>query len=180
MHADGTDNKGKLGANAILGASLARAKAASQELGLPLFRYVGGAQARKLPVPMMNILNGGMHADNNVDFQEFMLFPLGASSFSEALRWGAEVFHTLKSVLSEKGYSTAVGDEGGFAPDLRSNDEAVELILFAIEKAGYRPAEQIALALDPAASEIYEDGRYELKGEGRSLDTGEMIEFWKD
>ena len=177
---DGTDTKSRLGANALLGVSLAAAHAGAAAAGVPLYRFLGGASAPLLPAPMMNVLNGGAHADNNVDLQEFMLYPLGAPSFAEALRWGAEVFHTLRGVLVEKGYATAVGDEGGFAPNLRSNVEAVELILFAIEKAGYRPGEQIALALDPAASEFYKDGRYHLAGEGRVLDTDEMIGFWQD
>jgi enolase len=178
---DGTPTKARLGANAILGVSLAAARAAAAVRGEPLYRMLAGdAKAHLLPAPMMNVLNGGAHADNNVDVQEFMLYPLGAPSFSEALRWGAEVFHTLKKVLSEKGHSTAVGDEGGFAPDLASNDEALGLILSAIEKAGYRPGEQIALALDPAASEFHRGGRYVLEGEGRSLESGEMIAFWQD
>jgi len=177
---DGTETKARLGANAILGVSLAAARAAAEASGAPLYRWLGGDGACLLPAPMMNVLNGGAHADNNVDVQEFMLYPIGAESFAEALRWGAEVFHTLHGVLAEKGYATAVGDEGGFAPNLASNDEAVELILLAIEKAGYRPGEQIALALDPAASEFYRDGRYRLAGEGRSLETDEMIGFWDD
>jgi enolase len=177
---DGTDTKARLGANAILGVSLAAARAAAEESGVPLYRWLGGEEACLLPAPMMNVLNGGVHADNNVDMQEFMICPLGAESFSEALRWGAEVFHTLRGVLAEKGHATAVGDEGGFAPNLARNDEAIELILLAIEKSGYRPGEQIALALDPAASEFYEDGRYRLAGEGRTLDSDEMIAFWDD
>jgi len=176
---DGTDTKSRLGANALLGVSLAAAHAGAAVQRLPLYRFLGGDEADLLPAPMMNVLNGGAHADNNVDLQEFMLYPLGADSFTEALRWGAEIFHTLRGVLSEKGYATAVGDEGGFAPDLGSNDEAVELLLFAIEKAGYAPGDQIAIALDPAASEIYRDGRYHLDGEGRVLDTDEMIGFWQ-
>jgi enolase len=177
---DGTDTKSRLGANALLGVSLAAAHAAAAENEQPLYRFIGGDAAHLLPAPMMNVLNGGAHADNNVDVQEFMLYPLGAPTFAEALRWGAEVFHTLKGVLSEKGYATAVGDEGGFAPNLKSNDEAVELILYAIEKAGYRPGEDISLALDPAATEFCKDGRYELAGESRTLETAEMIEFWQD
>ena len=177
---DGSETKARLGANAILGVSLAAAHAAAAVAGQPLYRFLGGDEARLLPTPMMNVLNGGAHADNNVDVQEFMLFPLGAPSFGEALRWGAEVFHTLKSVLAEKGHSTAVGDEGGFAPNLASNDEAIELILSAIEKAGYRPGEEIALALDPAASEFYSEAGYRLASEGRSLETAEMIAFWRD
>ncbi len=177
---DGTDMKSRLGANALLGVSLAAAYAAAAVERIPLYRFIGGDEATLLPTPMMNVLNGGAHADNNVDVQEFMLFPVGADTFSEALRWGAEVFHTLKGVLSAKGYATAVGDEGGFAPNLGSNDEAVELILSAIEKAGYRPGEQIALALDPAASEFYQGGEYRLAGEGRNLDSAAMVEFWRD
>jgi len=177
---DGTETKARLGANALLGVSLAAARVAALEADQPFYRWLGGDAAHLLPAPMMNVLNGGAHADNNVDVQEFMLYPLGAASFAEALRWGAEVFHALRGVLSEKGYTTAVGDEGGFAPNLATNDEAVELILFAIEKAGYRPGEDIALALDPAASEFFRDGRYVLAGEGRSLDSEEMIAFWAD
>jgi len=177
---DGTDTKARFGANALLGVSLAAAHAAAVAQGLPLYRFLGGDEAALLPAPMMNVLNGGAHADNNVDLQEFMLYPLGAPSFAEALRWGAEIFHTLRGVLADKGYATAVGDEGGFAPDLSSNDEAVELLLFAIEKAGYTPGDQISIALDPAASEIYRDGRYHLAGEDRELDTDEMVGFWQD
>jgi len=177
---DGTPTKSRLGANAILGVSLAAAHAAAAATGVPLYRFLGGESAVLLPAPMMNVINGGAHADNSVDLQEFMLFPVGAPSFGEALRWGAEVFHTLKRVLNEKGYSTAVGDEGGFAPDLKSNREAIELILTAIEKCGYRPGEQIAIALDPAASEFHKNGRYDLEGEKRSLGSQEMIEFWED
>jgi len=180
IEADGTDTKSKLGANAILGVSLAAAHAAAAAGGQPLYRFIGGADAKLLPAPMMNVLNGGAHADNSVDFQEFMLFPLGAPSFSEALRWGAEVFHQLKSVLKDKGLNTAVGDEGGFAPDLKSNREAIELILAAIEQAGYRPGEDISIALDPATSEIYENGRYEMRGEGVSKSTEELIGYWAD
>jgi enolase len=177
---DGTENKSRLGANAILGVSLAAAHAAARSAGLPLYRWAGGDEATLLPAPMMNVLNGGAHADNSVDFQEFMIYPLGAPSFAEALRWGVEVFHTLAKVLQEKGYSTAVGDEGGFAPNLQSNREAIELVLAAIEKAGYRPGEQVAIALDPAASELHREGRYELAGEGRSLSSEELIAFWAD
>ncbi len=177
---DGTDTKSRLGANAILGVSLAAAHAAAAAAGEPLFRFLGGDSANVLPAPMMNVLNGGAHADNSVDVQEFMLFPLGAPSFAEALRWGAEVFHRLKGVLHDKGLSTAVGDEGGFAPNHASNREAVELILSAIEKAGYRPGEDVAIALDPAASEFFEGGRYVLAGEGRTLSSEEMIGFWED
>jgi enolase len=180
IEADGTPTKARLGANAILGVSLAAARAAANATGVPLYRFIGGEQASLLPAPMMNVINGGAHADNSVDLQEFMLFPVGAPSFGEALRWGAEVFHGLRRVLHEKGYSTAVGDEGGFAPDLRSNREAIELILTAIEQCGYRPGEQIAIALDPAASEFHREGRYRLEGEGRSLDSEEMIGFWEE
>ncbi len=177
---DGTETKSRLGANAILGVSLAAAHAASIASKQPLYRFIGGEAATLLPAPMMNVLNGGAHADNNVDVQEFMLFPIGAPSFSEALRWGAEVFHTLKGVLQEKGYSTAVGDEGGFAPNLGSNDEALELILQAIDRAGYEAGRDISIALDPAASEFFENGKYVLASEGRSLDSAEMVEFWAD
>lgn len=165
---DGTENKSKLGANAILGVSLAVARAAADELGLPLYQYLGGFNAKTLPVPMMNILNGGAHADNNVDIQEFMIMPVGAESFREALRMGAEIFHSLKAVLKAKGYNTAVGDEGGFAPNLKSNEEALQTIIEAIEKAGYKPGEQVMLAMDVASSELYnkEDGKYHLEGEG--------------
>src|SRR5262245_36784137 len=173
---DGTDNKGRLGANAILGVSGAVARAAAEEHGLPLWRYLGGTSARTLPVPMMNILNGGAHADNNVDFQEFMIVPRGADSFREGLRAGAEVFHALKSVLKGRKLNTAVGDEGGFAPDLRSNEEAITVILSAIEKAGYKPGADVALALDVAASEFYKDGQYVLEGEGgRRCSADELI-----
>ena len=177
---DGTETKARLGANAILGVSLAAAHAAAAEAEMPLYRFIGGDDAHLLPAPMMNVLNGGAHADNNVDIQEFMLYPLGAPSFAEALRWGSEVFHTLGGVLAEKGHVTSVGDEGGFAPNLSSNDEAVELILHAIEKAGYRPGEDIALALDPASTEFFEEGRYVLAAEGRRLESEEMIGFWAD
>ncbi len=177
---DGTDTKARLGANAILGVSLAAAHAAARAAGLPLYRWAGGDDAHLLPAPMMNVVNGGAHADNNVDLQEFMIFPLGAPSFSEALRWGAEVFHALAQVLHAKGYSTAVGDEGGFAPNLGSNREAIELVLAAIEKAGYRPGEQIAIALDPAASEFHENGSYVLAGENKTLSSEEMTAFWAD
>ncbi|HSB81676.1 MAG TPA: phosphopyruvate hydratase [Candidatus Methylomirabilis sp.] len=176
---DGTADKSRLGANALLGVSLAVAKAAADEGGLPLYRYLGGVNAKVLPAPMMNILNGGKHADNTVDLQEFMVMPLGASRFSEALRMGAEVFHQLRTVLKKKGYNTAVGDEGGFAPDLKTNEEAVQLILAAIEKAGYTPGTDVFLALDPAASEFYTDGRYVLEGEGgKRLTSEEMVEFY--
>ncbi len=178
---DGTSNKGKLGANAILGVSLASADAASSFLDMPLWRYVGGVNAKVLPLPMMNIINGGSHADNSVDLQEFMIMPGGAESMSDAIQIGAEVFHNLKKVLAEKNYSTAVGDEGGFAPNLKSNEEAVEVILTAIEKAGYVPEEEVVLALDPAASEFYnpETGLYEFKwSDGSERDTDDMVEYW--
>jgi enolase len=176
---DDTPNKSKLGANAILAVSLATARAAAAELEIPLYRHIGGTNARTLPVPLMNIINGGAHADNNVDFQEFMIVPAGAPSFAEALRWGAEVFHTLKGVLKKRGYSTSVGDEGGFAPSLKSNDEAIEAILEAINAAGYTPGEQIAIALDPASSEFYEEGQYVFKkSDGRRLDSEDMVQFW--
>ena len=176
---DGTPNKGKLGANAILGVSLAAAKAAAGALGLPLYRYIGGVSARTLPVPMMNILNGGKHAMDGPDLQEFMAMPVGASSFAEALRWGAETYHALKKVLKAKGYSTGVGDEGGFAPSLKSNEEAVELIIEAIQQAGYEPGKDIFVALDPAASEVFEGGKYVLKKEGRTLSGEEMVDFYE-
>ncbi|PPK49278.1 phosphopyruvate hydratase [Clostridium algidicarnis] len=175
---DGTENKGKLGANAILGVSLAVAKAAANYLGLPLYQYIGGVNAKVLPVPMMNIINGGEHADNNVDLQEFMIMPVGASSFSEALRMGSEVYHTLKALLKSKGYDTGVGDEGGFAPNLGSNEEAIAIIVEAIEKAGYKPGKDIFIALDPASSEFFEDGNYNLKGEGRILTPEEMANYY--
>jgi enolase len=177
---DGTETKARLGANALLGVSLAAAHAAAAAAGQPLYRWLGGDAARVLPAPMMNVLNGGAHADNNVDLQEFMLFPLGAPSFAEALRWGSEVFHKLRAVLHEQGYATSVGDEGGFAPNLASNREAIELVLRAIEQAGYRPGEQIAIALDPAASEFYRDGAYVLEGEGVRKSSDEMIGFWDE
>ena len=177
---DGTENKGRLGANAILGVSLAVAHAAAAERGLPLFRYVGGANAHVLPAPMMNVLNGGAHADNNVDLQEFMIMPLGAASFSEALRWGVECYHTLKKLLADRGLATAVGDEGGFAPNLGSNEEAVQLLVEAIDAAGLTPGSDVAIALDAANSEIYRDGRYHLEGEGRSLSGSEMVAYLAD
>jgi enolase len=177
---DGTPNKGRLGANAILGVSLAAAKAVAAALDLPLYRHIGGVSARTLPVPMMNILNGGKHAMDGPDLQEFMAMPVGASSFAEALRWGTETYHALKKVLKKKGYSTGVGDEGGFAPSLKSNEEAVELIIEAIQQAGYEPGRDIFVALDPAASEVYEDGKYVLKKEGRSLNGEEMVGFYED
>jgi enolase len=176
---DGSETKARLGANAILGVSLAAAHAAAAAAGVPLYRFLN-PDADLLPAPMMNVINGGAHADNSVDLQEFMLYPLGAESFSEALRWGAEVFHALKGVIQDKGYSTAVGDEGGFAPDLGSNQEAIELVLAAIEKAGYRAGEQISIALDPAASEFYEDGSYVLASENQRKSSDEMIEFWQE
>src|SRR5579875_1074059 len=178
---DGTPNKGRLGANAILAVSMAAARAAASFHRQPLFRYLGGAQAAVLPVPMMNIINGGAHADNSVDVQEFMIAPFGAARFSEALRMGVEVFHTLKKVLAKKGYSTAVGDEGGFAPNLKSNEEAIESVLEAIGQAGYRPGEQIGICLDPAASEFFEDGKYVFKKSDKSRrDSDQMVKFWEE
>lgn len=177
---DGTENKSELGANAILGVSIAVAKASAEELGVPLYRYLGGLEARVLPVPMMNVINGGRHADNNVDLQEFMIVPLGAESFREALRMGVETFHNLKAILKEKGCSTAVGDEGGFAPDLKDNEEPLRIIVQAIERAGYRPGEDLAIALDPAASEFYRDGLYHLDAEGRKLTSEEMVALYED
>lgn len=178
IHLDGTDNKAKLGANAILGVSLAVAKAAAKSVGLPLYRYIGGTSALQLPVPMMNIMNGGKHADSNVDMQEFMAMPVGAKSFHEALAMGTDVYHALKGVLKARGLATAVGDEGGFAPNLPSNEDAIRVILEAIEKAGYKPGEQIMIAMDPAASEFYEGGQYVLKGEGRTLSGDEMVDYY--
>jgi len=176
---DGTPNKGRLGANAILGVSLAAAKAAAASKGMPLYRYIGGDKAKVLPIPMMNILNGGSHADNNVDLQEFMVMPIGADSFKEALRWGAEVFHNLKKILHDRKLSTAVGDEGGFAPDLKSNEEAVEAILAAIDRAGYKAGKEIFIALDPAASSFYENGKYILEAEPKKENSSaDMIEFY--
>ena len=180
IHLDGSDNKSKLGANAILGVSLAVAKAAARGLGMPLYRYIGGTSARQLPVPMMNIMNGGKHADSNVDMQEFMAMPVGASSFAEALQWGTEVYHALKGVLHARGLATAVGDEGGFAPNLPSNEEAIKVILEAVVKAGYEPGKQIMIAMDPAASEFYSDGQYILKGEGRSLSGDQIVDYYAD
>ncbi|MEE3140043.1 MAG: phosphopyruvate hydratase, partial [Actinomycetota bacterium] len=174
---DGTANKNRLGANALLGVSLAAAHAAAAETGSPLYRYVGGANAHVLPVPMMNVINGGEHADNNVDLQEFMVMPVGAASFSEALRWGVETYHALKRVLADRGLSTAIGDEGGFAPNLASNEEALTLLVEAIERAGFRPGDDIALTIDAASSEFHRDGRYELSGEGRSLDSSDFAEY---
>jgi len=176
---DGTENKGRLGANSILAVSMAAARAAATCYETPLYRYLGGAGANTLPTPMMNILNGGAHADNNVDFQEFMVMPVGAPSFSEALRWGVEVFHTLKGVLKKRGYNTAVGDEGGFAPSVKSNVEAIEVVIEAIQQAGYKPGEEIAIALDPAASEFYQDGKYVFKKSDKSSKSSEeMVRFW--
>ncbi len=177
---DGTETKARLGANALLGVSLAAAHATAAYRGEPLYRFLGGDDAHLLPAPMMNVLNGGAHADNNVDLQEFMIYPVGAASFAEALRWGAEVFHKLKTVLHDKGYATSVGDEGGFAPNLGSNQEAIELCLLAIEQAGYRPGEDIGIALDPASSEFYEAGVYDLAAEGSKHSADEMVAFWKD
>jgi len=177
---DGTPEKGRLGANALLAVSLASAKALADDLEIPLYRSIGGANAHALPVPMLNVLNGGAHANNSVDFQEFMLMPVGAASFSEALRWGVETYHTLRSILSERGMSTAVGDEGGFAPDLPHNEDAVKLLVEAIEAAGRVPGEEIALALDPATSELWDDGSYVLAGEGRTLSPAELVDYWVD
>jgi enolase len=177
---DGTPNKARLGANAILGVSLAAAKAMAHEEGLPLWRYLGGEAARVLPVPMMNVLNGGAHADNKVDLQEFMIVPVGFSSYSDALRAGCEVFHALKTTLHDRGLGTTVGDEGGFAPDLDSNEQALEFLVAGIEAAGYRPGDDVAIALDPAASEIFSDGSYELEHEGRSLSSAELADYWAD
>ena len=176
---DGTPNKAKLGANAILGVSMAVAKAAAESLGLPLYQYLGGVNAKQLPAPMMNILNGGKHADNNVDIQEFMVMPVGAANFAEALRMGTEIFHNLKAVLKGRGLNTAVGDEGGFAPNLKSNEEALQVIVEAIEKAGYKPGEQVYLALDVAATELFNDGKYNLVGDGKILTSEEMIAFYE-
>jgi enolase len=176
---DGTENKGKLGANALLAVSMAVAKAAAEEAGLPLFRYVGGTNAKTLPVPMMNILNGGAHADNKIDFQEFMIMPVGASSFSEGLRWGVEIFHGLKTVLKKKGYSTNVGDEGGFAPNIGSNEEAIETVLAAIDAAGYKAGSQVFIAMDAANSELYKDGKYVFhKSGGKTMSSDELVKFW--
>ena len=177
---DGTPTKGRLGANAVLGVSLAVAKAAAEEVGLPLYRYVGGTNAHVLPVPLMNVVNGGVHADNSIDFQEFMIAPVGAASFSEALRWGVETYHTLAAVLRARHLSTAVGDEGGFAPDLGSNEEAIALLVEAIEAAGRVPGEEVAVALDPAASELWKDGAYHLAGEKRDLSPQQMVAYWVD
>ena len=183
LELDGTENKGKLGANAILAVSMAVAKAAAMEADLPLYRYVGGTNARTLPMPMMNILNGGSHADNKIDFQEFMVMPVGAASFSEALRWGVEIFHSLKSVLKKKGYSTNVGDEGGFAPNIQSNEEAIETVLEAIEKAGYKAGSEIGIAMDPAVSEMYDADKklYHFhKSDGKKLSSEAMVDYWEN
>ncbi|MFB0918913.1 MAG: phosphopyruvate hydratase, partial [Clostridiaceae bacterium] len=177
---DGTENKGRLGANAILGVSLACAKAAAGYLGLSLYEYVGGVNAKTLPVPMMNIMNGGAHADNNIDFQEYMIMPVGAESFEEALQMSAEIYHSLKGVLKSMKLATGVGDEGGFAPDLKNNEEALIVIMDAIRKAGYEPGEDVMLAMDPAASEFYKDGKYVLAGEGRELTSEEMVDYWEN
>jgi enolase len=177
---DGTPGKSRLGANAILGVSLAVAHAAADEAELPLYRYLGGVDAHVLPVPMMNVLNGGVHADNTVDFQEFMIVPVGAASFSEALRWGAETYHALRALLHEKGLSTAVGDEGGFAPDLEHNEDALRILMEAIAATGRTPGEEIAIALDPATTELYRDGKYVLSGEGRTLEPDELVAYWAD
>lgn len=180
LELDGTPNKAKLGANAILAVSLASARAVADTIGMPLYRYLGGVNAKTLPVPMMNVINGGKHADNRVDMQEFMLAPIGFSTFSQALRAGVETFHQLKKVLSKRGYNTNVGDEGGFAPNLKSNQEAIEVILEAIEKAGYKAGEEIAIGLDPAASEFYKDGKYHLDAEGKILSSEEMVDYWQN
>lgn len=178
---DGTPNKSKLGANAMLAVSMAAAKAAAQEAGLPLFRYIGGTNARVLPVPMMNILNGGAHADNKIDFQEFMIMPIGAASFSEGLRWGVEIFHALKTVLKKKGYSTNVGDEGGFAPNIQSNEEAIETVLTAIEAAGYKAGSQVSIAMDAANSELFKDGKYVFhKSDGKSMSSEQLVKYWEN
>ncbi|MBN9296945.1 MAG: phosphopyruvate hydratase [Filimonas sp.] len=181
LELDGTENKGKLGANATLAVSMAVAKAAALESNLPLFRYLGGVNGTTLPMPLMNILNGGVHADNKIDYQEYMIVPVGASSFSEGLRWGVEIFHQLKSVLKKKGYSTNVGDEGGFAPDIQSNEEAIETVLQAIEAAGYKAGEQIGIALDAASSEMYKDGKYKFyKSSGKEISSDEMVAYWTE
>ena len=181
LEMDGTPNKANLGANAILGVSLAAARAAAQDAGMPLYRYVGGVGATTLPVPMMNILNGGSHADNSIDFQEFMIMPTGAASFSEALRWGTEIFHHLKDVLKKQGFSTNVGDEGGFAPNIKSNEDAIKIVLQAIEVAGYRPGEDVFIAMDAAVSEFYEDGVYHFKkSTGDKLTSSQMVDYWAD
>src|SRR5437868_1658604 len=178
---DGTANKGKLGANALLAVSMAVAKAAAEEAGLPLYRYVGGTNAKTLPIPMMNILNGGAHADNKIDFQEFMVMPVGAANFSEGLRWGVEIFHALKSVLKKKGFSTNVGDEGGFAPDIQSNEEAIDTVMKAIQTAGFKAGNEVFIAMDPAVSEMYDAGKrvYHFhKSNGKKLSSEKMVDFW--
>ena len=182
IQADGTPNKGNFGANAILGASLAVARAAAASAGLPLYEYLGGANGHTLPVPMMNVLNGGVHADNNVDFQEFMIMPVGAPDFKTALRWCSQVYHTLKNVLKDSGHNTGVGDEGGFAPNLKTNAEPLEYLMQAVEKAGFKPGQDFMFAMDPASSEFYnkETGNYELKGEGRTLTSDQMVDYWED
>ena len=177
---DGTPDKGRLGANAVLAVSLAVARAAADECAQPLYRYLGGANAHLLPVPLLNVVNGGAHARNSIDFQEYMLAPVGAPSFTEALRWGTETYHALKAVLTEKGLSTGVGDEGGFAPDLPDNEAAIAVLVEAIERAGYAPGDEVALALDPATTELWRDGRYELKGEGRTLSSDELVAYWAE
>jgi enolase len=177
---DGTPDKGRLGANALIAVSLAVAKAAAEECGLPLYRYLGGANAHLLPVPLLNVVNGGAHAKNSIDFQEYMLAPVGAASYGEALRWGAETYHALKAVLSDKGLSTGVGDEGGFAPDLPDNETAITMLLEAIERAGYTPGDDVALALDPATTELWRDGEYVLAGEGRALSSDELVAYWAE
>jgi enolase len=180
LELDGTENKGKLGANAMLAVSMAVAKAAAEEAALPLFRYIGGTNAKTLPVPMLNILNGGAHADNKIDFQEFMVMPVGASSFSEGLRWGVEIFHALKSVLKKKGYSTNVGDEGGFAPNIGSNEEAIETVLQAIDASGYKAGSQVYIAMDAANSELYKNGKYTFhKSDGKTLSSDDLVKFWE-
>jgi enolase len=181
LEMDGTPNKSRLGANAILAVSMATAKAAANAMGMPLYRYVGGTNARTLPVPMMNILNGGAHADNKIDFQEFMVVPVGAETFSEGLRWGVEIFHHLKSVLKGRGYSTNVGDEGGFAPDIQSNEEAIETVLIAIEKAGYKPGDQVAIAMDAANSELWDEAKKQYvfhKSTGKAMSSDDLVDFW--
>ncbi len=176
---DGTDNKSRLGANALLGVSLAVAKSAADELDLPLYRYVGGANAHILPIPMMNVINGGAHADNTIDMQEFMVMPIGAPSYAEALRWGVETYHTLKGLLHDQGRSTAVGDEGGFAPNLATNEDAIIILVEAITKAGFRPGDDLAIAMDPAMSELYRDGAYHLEGEGKVLSADDLVAYWQ-
>src|SRR6187455_2340539 len=179
LELDGTPNKAKLGANALLAVSMAVAKAAAEEASLPLYRYIGGTNAKTLPIPMMNILNGGAHADNKIDFQEFMIMPVGASSFSEGLRWGVEIFHALKTVLKKKGYSTNVGDEGGFAPNIQSNEEAIETVLTAIGAAGYKTGSQVFIAMDAANSELYKNGKYVFhKSDGKSMSSEELVKYW--